>query len=156
MEKYILWGLLLLGLVLLILSFKKSRNITQWLLIFFMQAYFSTFIGVIVVEKKMVEYPVKFLPHFFETSILYEYLLFPVVNIYYYQTTYHSKLFGIIIQTLFYSAGLTILEVGVFEKYTELVEYHAWTWIHTFSSIFLLMLFIRGMMKLVCKISNKE
>ncbi len=96
----------------------------------------------------MVEYPVKFLPDFFDTSILFEYLLFPVTCIFYYQTTYHSKLCSIMIQTFLYSAILTVLEV-VFEKYTDLIEYHSWTWFYSLISMFLLMLFVRGMMALV-------
>ncbi|MBM7572741.1 CBO0543 family protein [Aquibacillus albus] len=147
MDRYILWGLLFLVVILLILSLRKPPT-THWLLIFFMKAYFSTFIGIIVVEKKMLEYPVRFLPNYFDASILFEYLIFPVLCIYYYQTTYHSRLSGIIIQTLLYTTTITALEV-IIEKFTDLIEYYTWTWLHTFSSVFLVMIFIRGIMELV-------
>ncbi|WP_315969526.1 CBO0543 family protein [Oceanobacillus massiliensis] len=93
------------------------------------------FIGVLVVEEKMLEYPIRLFSNYFASSLLYEYLLFPVVCIYFYQTTYHSKYMSIVLQCLLYTSALTVIEV-LFERYTDLIEYHTWTWIHTFISIF--------------------
>lgn len=153
MDIFILWGLFILGLLLLFFSLGK-QPLTHWLLIYFMNAYFSTFIGVFVVEEKMLEYPVKFLSDYFDTSLLFEYLLFPVVSIYFYQTTYHSKLGGVITLAFLYSATLTGIEV-LFERYTGLIEYHTWTWMYSFLGMFLLILVVRGIMELVRRVSKE-
>lgn len=150
METYMLWSLLLLGIILLVFSLRKPP-ITQWLLTFLLNAYISVFIGVVVVEHKMLEYPIKFLPDFFDSSLLFEYLLFPVVCVYFYQTTYRSPFLAIIGQAFLYCGTLTAVEV-LLEKHTDLIEYHTWTWGYTFGSTLLVMLLIRGVMGWIRKI----
>ena len=151
MERIILWSLLIIGITLLFSSLRKPP-IKNWILIFSLSSCFSTFFGVLVVEEKMLEYPVRFLSNYFSSSLLYEYLLFPVVCIYFYQTTYRSIYLNIVLQCILYTTVLTIIEF-FFERYTELIKYHTWTWIYTFISTFLLMMFIRFLMQLI---SRKE
>ena len=122
-------------------------------MVFLLTSFFSIFIGVLVVEKKMIEYPISFLSNYFSSSILYEYLLLPVVCIYFYQATYYSRYPNIILKCALYTSVLTIIEVFL-ERYTDLIEYHTWTWIHTFISIFFLMMFIRILMKLINKLDR--
>ena len=149
MDRIILWALFLIGVVLLFLNLRKPL-IKDWLLIFLLNAYFSMFIGVLVVEEKMLEYPVRFLSDYFMSSLLYEYLLFPVVCIYFYQTTYHSRYPIIALQCALYTTAITVIEVFL-ERFTNLIEYHTWSWVHTFISTFLLMMFIRILMKVINK-----
>ncbi|MFC0272852.1 CBO0543 family protein [Metabacillus herbersteinensis] len=147
MERIILWLLLIIGIILLVFSLRKPP-IKDWILIFLLASCFSIFLGVLVVEEKMLEYPISFLSEYFGSNLLYEYLLFPVVCIYFYQTTYYSRYLGITLQCVVYTSVLTIIEV-LFEKYTDLIEYHTWTWIHTSISIFFLMMFIRIIVQLI-------
>ncbi|WHY03241.1 CBO0543 family protein [Neobacillus sp. DY30] len=147
MERIILWSLLIIGITLLFSSLRKPP-IKNWIIIFSLSSYFSTFVGVLVVEEKMLEYPVRFLSNYFSSSLLYEYLLFPVVCIYFYQTTYGSRYLNMVLQCILYTTVLTIIEV-FFERYTELIKYHTWTWIYTFISTFILMMFIRFLMQLI-------
>lgn len=149
MERIILWALFIIGITLLFFSFRKPV-IKDWIIIFLLSAYLSTFFGVLVVEEKMLRYPIRILSKFFDTSLLYEYLLFPVVCIYFYQTTYHSRYISIALQCALYTTALTIIEV-LFERYTDLIEYHTWTWMHTFISTFFLMIFVRILMQLINK-----
>jgi hypothetical protein len=146
-EKIILWSLLIIGIALLFFSLRKPP-IKDWILIFLLTSFFSVFLGVLVVEEKMLEYPISFLSKYFSSSLLYEYLLLPVVCIYFYQATYYSRYPSIILKCALYTSVLTIIEV-LLERYTDLIEYHTWTWIHTFISIFFLMMFIRILMQLI-------
>ncbi|WP_404456724.1 hypothetical protein LG329_15860 [Virgibacillus necropolis] len=142
--------MLIIGIALLVISLRKPP-MKDWILIFLLTSYFSTFFGVIVVEENMLDYPIKLFPHeHFDSHILYEYLILPVVCVYFYQTTYHSGYKGIFLQCLIYTSALTIIEV-IFEKYTDLLEYNTWTWIHTFIGVFLLMFFVRFLMKLLIR-----
>ncbi|MGM0875275.1 MAG: CBO0543 family protein [Bacillota bacterium] len=149
MERIFLWALFLIGIALLFFSLRKP-SIKDWILIFLLSAYLSTFIGVLVVEEKMLRYPNRILSKYFDTNLLYEYFLFPVVCIYFYQTTYSSRYFSIALQCALYTTALTIIEV-LFERYTNLIEYHTWTWMHTFISTFFLMIFVRILMQLINK-----
>ncbi len=131
----------------MIFSLRKSP-IKDWITIFLLTAYFSTFLGVIVERNKMIDYPVRVLHKYFDSSILYEYLLLPVVSIYFYKSTYNSRYPGIILQCSIYTSVLTIIEV-LLERYTHLVEYLTWTWRLTFVSVFSLMFFVRIIMQLI-------
>lgn len=141
MDTMILWCLLFLGFVLFGFSLRKPP-IYHWLFTFLLTSYCSTFIGVIVVEKGMLEYPIRLLADYFESSILYEYLLFPVVCVYFHQTTYNASYKIWFLQAFCYNTFFTIIEV-ILEHYTNLVEYHTWTWLYTFISTFILMIIIR-------------
>ncbi|EIJ79921.1 hypothetical protein PB1_06137 [Bacillus methanolicus PB1] len=149
MDRIILWVLFIIGIVLFCFSLRKPL-IKDTILVFLFKAYFSTFFGVIVVEKKMIEYPVRFLSKYFEQSLLFEYFLYPIVCVYFYQTSYRSKILGIILQCTLYSAAITVIEV-LSEKYTGLIKYHTWTWMYSFISVFILSLSIRLLMQLINK-----
>jgi hypothetical protein len=150
MDRILLWALLIIGMVLLFFSLQKPL-IKDTVLVFLLKAYFSSFFGVIVVEENLIEYPVRFLDQYFKTSLLFEYFLYPIMCVYFYQTTYHSRLLGIIVQCALYTSALTIIEV-LCEKYTSLIHYHTtWTWMYSFISIFLLSFFVRMLMELINK-----
>ncbi|ABO67364.1 Conserved hypothetical protein [Geobacillus thermodenitrificans NG80-2] len=149
MDQIHLWSLLVIGAILLFFSL-RTPPIKDKLCVFLLKTYFSTFFGVIVVENKLLEYPVRFLDQYFEASILFEYFLYPIVCVYFYQTSYHSRLPGIIGQCLLYAAALTGVEV-LYEKYTNLIEYHRWTWMYSFITIFVLSFSVRMLMKLIHK-----
>jgi hypothetical protein len=147
MDKMILWSLLVFGIVLFIFSLRKPPR-KDWVLIFFLTSYFTIFFGTIVVRKKMLAYPVNFLNDYFSSSLLYEHLLYPVICIYFYQTSYHSNYLGILLQAALYTGALTIVEV-LLERYTNLIQYHTWNWHYTFISVYFLMIFVRSLMKLI-------
>src|SRR5690554_3376922 len=119
MERAILWALLIIGVALLIFVLRKPP-LKGWIIIYLLTSYFSIFIGVLVVSNNMLEYPVRFLAQYFDTSILYEFLLFPVVCIYFYQRTYTSRYVSILLQCALFTSILTAVEV-LFERYTHLI-----------------------------------
>ncbi|UOQ95411.1 hypothetical protein MUO14_11025 [Halobacillus shinanisalinarum] len=77
------------------------------IIIFFMTSYIATVAGVIVVEEKMIDYPVNLFSQYFSSSLLYEMILVPIVCIYFYQTTFHSSYSRIALQCAIYTSILT-------------------------------------------------
>jgi hypothetical protein len=144
-EIILLWLLLIGGIGLFILSLRKPPQ-KDWLLIFFMTGFFAVFLGVIVVEEHLIRYPVNLFKHF-QSSVLFEFLLFPVLCIYYSPATSHSGFWGIILKALVYSSVLSILEFFL-EKYTDLIDYLHWEWYYTLVSVFLFMIIVRSIMGL--------
>jgi hypothetical protein len=151
MEKMLLWIFFFIGMMLFVLILREPK-IKEYLLVFLLTSYISSLIGVIVVEENMLAYPIKFLENHFDSSILFGYLIFPIVNVYFYRTTYDSKWAVILLQALVYATGLTIFEM-ILEKYTDLIDYISWTWIYTFFSTMVFMLLIRTM---IIGVKNKE
>jgi hypothetical protein len=155
MDRIILWIFFIIGIVLFIFSLRKPLLLKDTITVFLMKAYFSTFFGIIVVEKNMIEYPVRFLDKYFDASILFEYFLYPIMCIYLYQTSVHSRFLGIVIQCALYTAAITIIEV-LCEKYTDLIKYHSWTWVHSYIFIFLLSLIVRLLVQWINKIEKSK
>ncbi|WP_396265821.1 CBO0543 family protein [Halobacillus shinanisalinarum] len=146
MEIIILWFLHILGVVVFIFSLRKPPR-KDWLIMFFISAYLAIILGVLVVEGHLITYPVSLYKHF-QSSVLFEFLLFPVLCTYYYQTSYFTGVFGMVWQAGVYSGVLTIVEFCL-ERYTELIKYLQWDWYYTFISVFLFMLSVRFIMELI-------
>ncbi|GGJ96633.1 hypothetical protein GCM10007063_18860 [Lentibacillus kapialis] len=145
MERILLWLFLIIGIVLLIKSFKKNP-LQEWLLGYLLAAHLAVFLGQLVVNYQLLSYPVKLFPSF-ESSVLYEYLLLPIISVgYYYQTSSWTSISRLLGMALLSSAALTIFEV-ILEKNTDLIQYIHWYWYDSLISIFVFLLMIRFLMK---------
>lgn len=156
MEKVILWGSFIVGIIMLFLSLRKLP-LRDWLILFLFTSYISVIAGTVVVEEGMLDYPVKLFEKHFDSSLQFEMLILPVICLYFYQTSYHSTYTGIFLQGLLYTSILTLVEF-LLESYTDVIEYYTWSWIHTFISVFILMIFVRVFIELVnkaCYTSNE-
>lgn len=146
-DKILLWSFFILGVALLIFSLRRPP-IKDWLLTFFIAAYFAAIIGTIVESMHLIEYPTTFLKEVFSSSLLFESLLFPVINIFFYQSTYRSRTLSIIIQGALYTSVLTIVEVTL-KKYTSLIQYPNWNWFLTLVTVFFFLIGLRFLLKLI-------
>ena len=142
LEWWILLGvwLLTIGLLFLIPKNKIRLAVTVFL---FAQAITWIF-GLLVVQYGLISYPVRCFADVNRASFTYEFFVYPTVaaifNVFY---PHSSKR---VLKFLYYSAYCTALTVPevVIEKYTDLLEYHHWTWYWTWSSLFLTFMMTRG------------
>ncbi|WP_431522046.1 CBO0543 family protein [Guptibacillus hwajinpoensis] len=144
-EKFLLWILFSSGVGLFLYNLSRPHA-KEWLLIFLLTGYCASILGTLVVEEKMLSYPSNIFHHF-DSSVTYEYVLFPLISVYYYRSTYRLGLGGILLRGAVYSGGITIIEYFL-ERYTDLIHYYTWTWGYTFISTFFLLLFVRGIVQL--------
>lgn len=142
MDNAILGVSFLLGIVLLILGFRHFP-FKDGLLIFLLSGYIAVILGGLVVESGLIVYPVKLIPaSHFQSSLLFELLLLPVICLWFYRLTQRYSLMGAIFMAFIFSGVLTLLEYGL-EKQTDVIEYHMWTWKITLATVFLFLLMIR-------------
>lgn len=153
-EKYILYGLTLLGLIQIPFALSKEPK-KDWIIVFLLKTLISGFWGNIIAANKLLEFPIRLFPKAFKSSVVYDLLLFPLLCVYYNQTTYKSKLGNIILQAFLYSFPLTIVE-AILEKETNLIKYHKWTWYYSFFSLTGTFLIVRGAISFIRKISERE
>ncbi|MDQ0483645.1 CBO0543 family protein [Guptibacillus hwajinpoensis] len=146
-EKTVLWILAGGGICLLLFNLSKSP-FKDRLIVFLITSYYSSILGIMVVGEGMLSYPVNLFNNQFNSSLTYEYILFPLLGIYYYQTTYYATWKGIIWQAVLYSIGITVIEV-VLEKYTDFINYESWTWFYTLVSTFVFFVIVRYLMKFI-------
>lgn len=144
---YILYACTIISLV-----YIPRNKLIEASIIFLFQQSITWGLGIIIVGLHLVEYPVRELAKVNGTSFLYEFLLYPVISIffclYYPKTSTKWKRF---IYIFVFCTGLTVLEV-LFEKYTHLIKYIHWkwyyTWISDFGTLFLVWIFYKWYFKL--------
>ncbi|MFZ0443499.1 MAG: CBO0543 family protein [Bacillus sp. (in: firmicutes)] len=152
MQKKLLRIILGLGLLLIPFAFKKEK-LKDWLLIFFLKGYISSFLDQIIVKKKRISYPVRFMSKYFDSSLLFDYLLFPLLCVFYNRTSEKSNLHSIFLQSLIYTTPITVLEV-ILEKKTNLIRYKKnWNWLITYSTLVVTFLFVRGFIAIIRKLN---
>lgn len=153
-DRSMLYGLYLLGLVLLPFALKKEPK-KDWIIVFLFKTLLSGFLGNIIAAKKLLEFPIRLFPKAFKSSVLFDNLLFPLLCVYFNQSTYKSRLVGIITQAFIYSLSITGIEY-IFEKKTNLIKYNTWRWYYTFFSLTGTFLFVRGTIAYIRKITHTE
>jgi hypothetical protein len=153
-EKLILYGLSIFGFILLPITLRKEPK-KDWIIVFLLKTLLSGFLGNIIAANKLVEFPVRLFPKAFKSSIVYDWLLFPLMCVFYNQTTYKSKMPNIILQALFYSIPMTIVEY-ILERKTNLIKYRKWKWYYTLLSLFVTFLSVRGAIGFIRRITQSE
>lgn len=146
-EKLILRGLLILGMICFPFIFKKSPS-KDWILIYFFKGFLSSFIDNYVVRTGRVRYPVRLLHQWYDTSVLFNYLLFPLVCVFFNQATVRDKPSFIFLKALFFSVPMTLIE-WLLEKKSNLIKWEKWSAFHTFVSETMTFLGSRGFIALI-------
>lgn len=138
------------GIGLFIYLIKKPLSKDR-LLVFFIKSYFASIVDHIVVKKRFIKYPNR-KPSLFSTSVLFDYLLFPITCVFYNQLTKDSRIIHCLIKILYFSVPMTIAELWL-EKKTQLIKYkNGWNWKFTFFSVSASFLFVRLSMFLIRKL----
>lgn len=156
MQKHLLRLILGTGILLIPFAFKREK-LKDWLLIFFLKGYISSFIDQMIVKNRHISYPIRFLPKYFNYSVLFDYLLFPLLCVFYNRTSLTSKPLSIFLQSFIYSLPMTLFE-AIVEKYTKLIKYrNNWNWLITYSTLVTTFLFVRGFISIIRRfdIANK-
>ncbi len=152
-----LWIQLAVGVVSITIfsvSIHKQPS-TEGLLAFFCTSTLSLLIAPILVSMGCFEFENRLLADYFQTSILYEVITLPSVVMLYHQFTYRSRLKGILLQAALFSGVLTFIEV-IIERYTELISYLSWNWFHTFWTVLVMLLLVKGIVQIVRSHSGRQ
>lgn len=141
MEWVIQWIFLILSLAILVYWLIYPPYI-NWLIVFLFSAYLALPLGVILVRLGYFSFPVRFLSSYFESSILFEYLVLPILSVIYYKSTMRLAFLKSAGYAMLYSIGIASLEV-ILEKYTNLMVYIHWSFFYTLWTTFSYLLVIR-------------
>jgi amino acid permease len=140
-ERWLLISFIILSVIVLIKFVPKKKRRDACILFLFLQTI-TWILGLIAVQKDLIEYPVQLFPNengTNRTSFSFEFFIFPVVAILF--SLYYPTKANKIIQFLYYfiiTGFFTILEVLI-EKYTNLANYHHWKWYWTLISVMIVL-----------------
>lgn len=111
----------------------KKGPIKDWFLVYLFKTLITTMIDGPVVKKRLVTYPYRYFSKSFDTNIIFDYVIFPLLCVFYSQFTYKLKLVKTILSVFIFSLPMTVIQ-GWLEKNTRLVKYSRnWSWFHTLS-----------------------
>jgi hypothetical protein len=119
------------------------RYFRDWVVVYFFQCTLAFAWSSPVVNLKLIDYPVRLLPDWYNTSILFEIWAFPVLCILYNQVTRQRGLWPILYYAALFSAAVTAIEYPL-QLYTDLIKYQHWSPFTTFYTLMLTFLASRG------------
>lgn len=123
------------SMALLLLIFAVDwRYFRDWIVIFLYKSVLDSLWGEAVVRINLIVYPDRLFPQFFDSSILFDFWVFPVLCILYNQVTRERGLWSIFFYAVLFSAGMTAIEYPL-ELYTDLIKYIKWSWFTTFYTL---------------------
>ncbi|MGM0877744.1 MAG: CBO0543 family protein [Bacillota bacterium] len=129
-DKIILQIMTIIGLGGWSLLFRKGP-IKDWFLVYLIKTLITTLINSPVTKKKLVNYPYRYFADSFDTNIIFDYVIFPLLCVIYSQFTYKLKLLKTILSVFIFSVPMTVIEVWL-DRNTRLVKYsRKWNWFHT-------------------------
>lgn len=83
---------------------------------FLYKSYYASLVDNLIVKRGYVQYPTRF-PRQVKTSVLFDYILFPITCVFYNQLTKDSRIIQCLLKVLYFSIPMTIAELWL-EKYT--------------------------------------
>jgi hypothetical protein len=110
------------------------RYFRDWVVVYLFKCVLDFLWGSPVVNLKLLDYPVRLLPHYYNTSILFEVWVFPTLCILYNQVTREKGIRPILCYAVLFSAVITAFEYPI-ELYTDLIDYLNWSWFTSFYTI---------------------
>lgn len=135
---------------------RKPPIIKDWVLVYLFNAVTNGIIDNIIASLKIVKYPVRLFPKFFETSITFDFFAYPFITILYNQLTYKDKPFAIIYKVFLLAMPMLFIELWA-ERKTSLIKWKkGWNWYHTFFSIIMKSLATRTFIGAVRKVEKRQ
>ncbi len=110
------------------------RYFRDWVVVFLFKCVLDSLWGDAVVNTDKLEYPFRQLPHYYNTCLLFEYWVFPILCLIYNQVTRERGVWPILYFAALFSAGMTAIEYPL-ELYTDLIKYNQWSWFTTFYTL---------------------
>jgi hypothetical protein len=134
---------------------RKKGDLKDWFLIFFIKTLVSTVFDGPVIKTKYLQYPHRYFPKFFDSNIVFLYILFPLSCVMYNQFTYKMKPLKTILSVFLFSGPMTLFEKWL-EKSTNLVKYHkGWNSYLTFIVLSFTFLLVKGCIEVIRFLDKK-
>ena len=135
-DSIILAAAWIITIIILVLFIPKDKLREAQLIFLFKQAI-TWITGLLVVELKLLEYPVRLFSYANRTSFSFEFFIYPslcaVFNLHY---PINKGILKRFMHYFNFCSAMTIIEV-LCEKYTNIIKYLDWTWYVTWITLFI-------------------
>lgn len=119
----------------IVIWFIPKQMVSRASFIFLSTQFFTWILGLVVVEFGWIEYPVREFAKANATSFLFEFFILPIIAIFFILHYPSGK--RLILRLLYFVSIISAFTLTEFfiEKYTQVIEYHSWTWYLTWISM---------------------
>ena len=125
-----------LTIIMLILFIPKSRIREAQLAFLFMQVI-TWVLGLLVVEFRLITYPVEFFKYATKSSFTFEYFIYPsICAVFNVNFPHYKSNLRKVMHYFSFCTTMTIIEI-ICLKYTNIIKYIHWTWYITWISLFI-------------------
>ncbi|WP_337913689.1 CBO0543 family protein [Cohnella zeiphila] len=134
MDRIILIGIWIVTSVLVIITTPRNK-MREAIVIFLFKQALTWLFGFLVVQYKLLEYPVREFPYASRSSFSFEYFIYPSICIVFNLRFPENK--SVVHKTLwylFFPSWMTAAEV-LLEKHTHLIRYINWHWYWSWGSL---------------------
>jgi hypothetical protein len=126
----------IITIIMLILFIPKDKLREAQLVFIFIQLI-TWFIGLLVVEFRLLEYPVEFFKYATKSSFTFEYFIYPAIcAVFNMNYPVKKTIFKQFMYYFDFCSIMTIIEV-LCERYTNIITYLHWTWYVTWITLFI-------------------
>lgn len=123
--------------------FRKPTS-KVWIPFYLINCAINYILDKILIEQKVIEYPVRFLPKVFNINFVYDFLVCPFLTIRFCQSVYHASLKGIMGKLLLFGIPQGLYEI-LLERKTNTIKFKKnWSWYHSLILVFVLKLIMVG------------
>lgn len=123
------------------------------LIVFFLTGFIANILDEFMINKNRVSYPIRIFKRLTKKSILFDYLIFPIICTIYTQTTSRSRPIGVVGIASVFSLGITLFE-WLLERKTKLIKWGRWSAAHNFISLTLYFLISRAVIASINKLGK--
>lgn len=135
--EYIILILVWVVTIICLVLFIPKNKIRVANVAFLFKQLITWLLGLIVVEAKFIEYPIREFAYANKSSFTFEYFFYPSICVFFNVFYPEGKsLIKRAIYFIFFASTLTFFEL-ILERYTLLIKYINWSWYWSWISIFL-------------------
>jgi len=134
----------------------KKTPVKDSLLVLFMNGYTNAIVDRFLVNRRILQYPIRFIPKEFKSNVLFDFLCLPTVSLWLYHLTKNDNPFKIVYKIVLTISSLFLVELWA-EKYTKLIKWQkSWKWYYSLISLNVRALFSRLVIAIINIIQKKQ
>ena len=134
----------------------KKTPVKDSLLVLFLNGYTNAIVDRFLVNRRILQYPIRFIPKEFKSNVLFDFLCLPTVSLWLYHLTKNDNPFKIVYKIVLTISSLFLVELWA-EKYTKLIKWKkGWKWYYSLFSLNVRVLFSRLVIAIINIIEKKQ
>lgn len=133
-----------------------KRPLKDWIIVYLVSLIGNSFSDKYLVKKGYLQYKIRPFSNIFKIHLPFDYIIYPLILLYYNQWTLNSKPLGLFLKLFPFVIPQVLFET-LAERKSDLITWKkGWTWYHSFFSLVIKLLLCRGIIAFIRKMNNRS